>query len=220
MIEDNITRTATQQGQYRIDGIEIDDVEDAPGSSMGSTQLFVKRTMDVLISVVALIVSIPIFAVLLIVIPLTSPGRAIFRQKRVGKDGKIFTMYKFRTMVSPITNGVRPKDPTDHRVTRLGRILRRTSIDEIPQFINVLKGDMSIVGPRPEMQFIVERYTPEQRKRLSVTPGITGPWQLSQYRNEPIHEHIEYDLYYIRNQSLRLDIKVMLRTLLWAYRGM
>jgi lipopolysaccharide/colanic/teichoic acid biosynthesis glycosyltransferase len=129
-------------------------------------------------------------------------------------------MYKFRTMSQDASSDQEcPKSGSHDRVTPLGRILRRTSLDEIPNFINVLKGEMSVVGPRPEMTLIVGRYISAERARLAVKPGITGPWQLSPYRNQPIHAHIYYDLYYIHRQSLLLDLVVMIRTPFWALHG-
>ena len=112
---------------------------------------------------------------------------------------------------------VSPMQSTDPRITPLGRFLRRTSLDELPQLINVFLGDMSLVGPRPEMPFIVESYSDQHRRRLQVMPGITGFWQLSVDRALPIHENIEYDLYYIRNRAFFMDIAVLLHTLLFAF---
>ncbi|MGB6193031.1 MAG: sugar transferase, partial [Terracidiphilus sp.] len=112
-----------------------------------------------------------------------------------------------------------PTTPLDPRITRIGRFLRRSSLDELPQLINVFLGNMSLVGPRPEMPFIVQVYTSEQRQRLQVSPGITGLWQLSADRAFPIHENIEYDLYYIRNRGFFIDIAVLIHTLLFAMRG-
>ena len=114
---------------------------------------------------------------------------------------------------------VNPLDPRDGRVTRVGRFLRKTSLDELAQLINVLKGDMSLVGPRPEMPFIVETYNEIHRERLKVLPGITGLWQLSGDRKLAIHENMDYDLYYIRNMSFSLDVAILLETLLFAFRG-
>jgi lipopolysaccharide/colanic/teichoic acid biosynthesis glycosyltransferase len=114
---------------------------------------------------------------------------------------------------------INPTSKDDHRVTRVGRIIRRISFDELPQLLNVLKGDMSIVGPRPEMPFIVEQYEEFHRKRLKVMPGITGLWQLSGDRDKPIHENMDYDLYYIRNQSFSLDLAILIETLIFAFRG-
>jgi len=112
-----------------------------------------------------------------------------------------------------------PQASDDPRITRVGRFLRRTSLDELPQLLNVLKGDMSLVGPRPEMPFIVEQYSPIHRQRLQVTPGITGLWQLSADRAFLIHENIQYDLYYIRNRSFFMDLAILLHTVVFAMRG-
>ena len=125
-------------------------------------------------------------------------------------------MYKFRTMVADAEKKVNTetfeKRPDDPRVTPLGRFLRRTSMDELPQIFNVLKGEMSLVGPRPEMTFIVDKYEPWQRQRLAVPPGITGWWQVSGRSDLPMHLNTQYDLYYIRNYSILLDLKILWRT--------
>ncbi len=123
-------------------------------------------------------------------------------------------MFKFRTMYADMCgDAVTPQHGRDPRVTRVGRILRKTSLDEIPQLWNVLKGDMSLVGPRPEMPFIVDQYDELQMRRLDVKPGITGLWQVSAARNAPIHENVDYDLYYIENQSFFLDALIFVLTL-------
>tara|TARA_Y100000389_G_C17066992_1_gene320081 strand:+ start:46 stop:420 length:375 start_codon:yes stop_codon:yes gene_type:complete len=116
--------------------------------------------------------------------------------------------------------GVSPSKNNDQRITRVGNILRKTSLDELPQFLNVLKGEMSIVGPRPEMPFIVENYNEFERFRLKIKPGITGAWQVSPTRNAPIHHNVDYDIYQIINNSLRYNIKQILKTLLWASKGL
>ena len=132
-------------------------------------------------------------------------------------------MYKFRTMVAGAENKVNQetfeKRPDDPRVTTLGRFLRRTSLDELPQIFNVLKGEMSLVGPRPEMTFIVDKYEPWQRQRLAVPPGITGWWQVSGRSDLPMHLNTQYDLYYIRNYSILLDLKILWRTAGVVIRG-
>jgi lipopolysaccharide/colanic/teichoic acid biosynthesis glycosyltransferase len=112
-----------------------------------------------------------------------------------------------------------PTESDDPRVTRFGRFLRRTSLDELPQLLNVLRGEMSLVGPRPEMPFIVEKYEPWQRRRLDVKPGITGLWQVIGRKNLPLHLNMEYDLYYIKNQSLLLDIEILLKTIPAVFMG-
>ncbi len=180
----------------------------------------VKRGIDIAISSVLLVLLLPLLASIALLIRLTSPGPALFIQKRVGRNGKVFDMYKFRSMFtnSP-TYHVSPTHSSDPRITRLGRVLRRTSVDELPQLMNVFLGNMSLVGPRPEMSFIVERYTPEQRRRLGVLPGITGLWQLSVSRAFPIHENIEYDLYYMGNKNIFLDVAILIHTAFCAARG-
>jgi lipopolysaccharide/colanic/teichoic acid biosynthesis glycosyltransferase len=115
--------------------------------------------------------------------------------------------------------GLHPTDADDPRVTRIGRWLRRSSLDELPQLINVLRGDMSLVGPRPEMPFIVERYDANQRRRLQVIPGLTGLWQLSADRSFLIHENIQYDLYYIRHRNIFMDMSILLHTAIFAMKG-
>jgi lipopolysaccharide/colanic/teichoic acid biosynthesis glycosyltransferase len=117
------------------------------------------------------------------------------------------------------TYGYSPETGSDKRLTPIGRLLRRTSLDEIPQLLNVLLGDMSLVGPRPEMPFIVEQYTPRQRERLAIKPGVTGLWQMSADRAFKIHENLEYDLYYARHRSLFMDVAILLHTMLFAPRG-
>ena len=179
-----------------------------------------KRGFDIIFSLVALILLSPLFFIISRLIKLDSKGPAIFSHKRVGKDGKEFTMYKFRTMyIDANPNDYCPKESEDPRVTKFGRWLRRTSLDEVPQFINVLKGEMSIVGPRPEMPFIVKGYNELQKERVKVKPGITGLWQISGDRASEIHDNIEYDLYYIQNQSFSLDMAITFSTIIFAVRG-
>lgn len=162
----------------------------------------------------------PLWLLIALMIRLESLGPVFFRQTRVGKNGKLFTLYKFRSMhVDTPKYEVSPTDSGDPRITRIGRILRRTSLDELPQLINVLKGNMSLVGPRPEMPFIAEQYTTVHRQRLRVTPGITGLWQLSADRAFKIHENIQYDLYYIRYRSFFMDFAILLHTFLFAMNG-
>jgi lipopolysaccharide/colanic/teichoic acid biosynthesis glycosyltransferase len=178
-----------------------------------------KRTADLVISSLLLIVSAPLLALIAILIRLDSPGPALFIQKRVGRNGELFDIYKFRSMFVGSAKYERsPTTSRDPRITRIGRLLRRTSLDELPQLLNVLLGNMSLVGPRPEMPFIVRGYSEQQQQRLSVTPGITGLWQLSPCRSFPIHQNIQYDLYYIRNRTFRMDIAILLRTLFLTMR--
>jgi lipopolysaccharide/colanic/teichoic acid biosynthesis glycosyltransferase len=155
----------------------------------------------------------------------------IFRQKRVGKDGRLFEIYKFRTMVKDAerwhgqiktrdTHGnPTHKTPQDPRVTRVGRILRRFSVDELPQLFNVLAGTMSLVGPRPELPYLVEKYESWQYQRFAVPPGMTGWWQISGRSDRPMHLHTEDDLYYIQNRSIWLDLQIIFRTIWVVIRG-
>ena len=176
-----------------------------------------KRLFDLFFSVFSLLVLWPLFLVLSVLIRLDSPGPAFFRQTRIGKNGRAFPIYKFRTLYTHTpAYTVSPWSPEDPRITRLGRFLRRTSLDELPQLINVVRGEMSLVGPRPEMPFIVAGYNELQKERLGVRPGITGLWQISADRGRPIHENMAYDIYYIRNRSLLLDIAILVHTALFA----
>jgi exopolysaccharide biosynthesis polyprenyl glycosylphosphotransferase len=184
------------------------------------TYLRIKQSIDFFSSTLLLLMLWPFFIVFALVIKIDSKGPVFFKQDRIGKDGKIFTIYKFRSMVSDAEPyQVNPLDPKDSRITRFGRFLRKTSLDEMPQLINVLKGEMSLVGPRPEMPFIAAGYTEIHRERLNIFPGITGLWQLSGDRNKAIHENMEYDLYYKNNMSFFLDIAILLETLIFAFRG-
>jgi len=155
-----------------------------------------------------------------ILIKLDSPGPVLFRHHRIGRDGKCFTLWKFRSMRTDAPKyGISPHSTADGRLTRIGRLIRRLSIDELPQLINVLRGEMSLVGPRPEMPFIVDGYRPFERKRLAAKPGLTGLWQISPARAFPIHDNLQYDLHYIGNQNLLLDCAIILRTIAAVVRG-
>ena len=181
---------------------------------------FGKRLLDVIGAALAISILSPVGLAAAVAVKLSSPGPLFFRQERVGKQGRLFTIYKFRSMYidAPIY-GYSPTAGEDPRITPVGRFLRRTSLDELPQLINVLVGHMSLVGPRPEMPFIVEHYTPLQQQRLVVKPGITGLWQISADRAFLIHENMEYDLYYVRHRSLFMDVAILLHTFLHAAHG-
>jgi exopolysaccharide biosynthesis polyprenyl glycosylphosphotransferase len=179
-----------------------------------------KRIFDFLGAAVLLVIGSPLFLLIALLIKLDSEGPALFRQERVGVNGARFRMFKFRTMdtEAPVY-AYSPKQSDDLRITRLGRFLRRTSLDELPQLLNVVLGNMSLVGPRPEMPFIVESYNPQHAQRLLVKPGITGLWQLSGDRNYLIHENLEYDLYYIKHRNFFMDVAILLHTVIFAMRG-
>jgi len=197
----------------------IDEVAGIPVIEMGSGVLSpgesrAKRFMDIGLAVVLGILLLPVSLIIAVCIKLGSRGPVLFRQIRIGKDGTPFTMLKFRTMYADARPFERsPRDYSDPRITPVGTWLRRTSLDEVPQIINVLKSEMSFVGPRPEMPFIVENYEGWQRQRLNVKPGITGLWQIMGRMDLPLEENLEYDFYYIRNQSILLDISILLRTI-------
>ena len=183
-------------------------------SALLRAEVAAKRAFDVLLAGVLLILLLPLLAMIAIVVKATSPGEVIFRQERVGREGGPFVIYKFRTMAlhvprSALGSYAYRDDPL---ITRVGRLLRRTSLDELPQLINVLKGDMSIVGPRPDLPHHVDKYTAFQRRRLQVRPGMTG-WAQVSGRNELSWEaRIKLDVEYIEQWSLFLDLSVLLKT--------
>ncbi len=183
-----------------------------------------KRTFDLIVASFTLVVTWPIMLVVAIAIKLDSSGAVILRQERVGENGRLFQVYKFRSMVENADQRLAEvltetadgqivhKHRDDPRITRVGRVMRRTSIDELPQIFNVFKGEMSMVGPRPELPFIVARYEAWQHKRFAVPPGITGWWQISGRSDKPMHLHTEDDLYYISHYSPLLDMQILWRT--------
>ena len=180
----------------------------------------VKRCADVLVASLCLTVGGPFFLLLAALVRLDSPGPALFKQQRVGQGGTLFEMFKFRSMhLYASGSEYSPKTSDDPRITRVGKFLRKTSLDELPQLLNVLDGSMSLVGPRPEMPFIVAQYGEKERQRLRVKPGLTGLWQLSGDRTFLIHENIEYDLYYIQHRNFFMDMAVLLHTSIFAMRG-
>ncbi|HLA04634.1 MAG TPA: sugar transferase [Syntrophales bacterium] len=197
---------------------------DLRASAIDDYQRMVKRAFDFGLGLTALMLALPFMALSALMIFLEDGRPILFRQKRVGENGRLFEMLKFRTMVKnaeqlqsqvekrDADGNVIHKSKDDPRVTRVGRILRRFSLDELQQFINVVRGDMSVVGPRPEIPYLVEKYQPWQRKRFAVPPGITGWWQVSGRSDKPMHLHTEDDLYYIQNYSIWLDIQILIRT--------
>jgi len=203
------------------DGLAMIDVKQTNLDAMHSG---LKRLMDIVLAIIMLIIHSPLWAVTVILIRVTSKGPALYRQTRLGKDGEAFEMLKFRSMVegahemrndlkrSNEASGPIFKMKEDPRITRIGRLLRRTSLDELPQFLNVLQGDMSIVGPRPPLPDEVGRYQSHHLKRLAVRPGVTGLWQVSGRDRRDFEEMSRLDLYYIENWSIRLDMKIILKT--------
>lgn len=178
---------------------------------------YIKRFLDVVVSAVALVVLSPLLLLLALLVRLTSQGPAIFKQKRIGKDGKVFEIYKFRSMCvgaegkgSGVYSG-----KGDARVTKIGKILRATSLDELPQFVNILKGEMSFIGPRPPLTYHpwdYSEYTEEQLRMFEVRPGITGWAQVNGRKDVEWNRRIELNVWYVDHMSLWLDIKIMFMT--------
>ena len=173
-----------------------------------------KRLLDLVVAVPVAAVSAPFLALLALAVRLESPGHPIYSQTRVGQDGELFSIYKLRTMVrgAEFTGAGLAIQEDDERITRIGAFLRRTSLDELPNLWNVLRGEMSIVGPRPTLTVQVEQYTQRERGRLAVKPGITGWAQINGRASLPWPERIELDLWYVEHRSLRLDLEILGRT--------
>jgi len=181
----------------------------------------IRRAVDVAVSATVLLLASPLLALAALAIRLESRGRVLYRQRRAGLHGSCFEVYKLRTMVDGAERfgaglAVNENDP---RVTRVGAVLRRTSLDELPNLVNVLRGEMTLIGPRPTLPVQVDSYDERQRGRLAVKPGITGWAQVNGRASLPWPERIELDLYYIEHRSLALDIEILLRTLLLLASG-
>lgn len=198
------------------------DVADSISIARALYVTWIKRSLDVIGALSLLIVLGPLMALIALAIRLESGGDVIFQQERVGRDGELFTVFKFRTMIPDRRTRQIPflgeerrrshKTPRDPRVTSVGAILRRTSLDELPQLVNVLRGEMSFIGPRPELPQIVANYEPWQHERHLVRPGLSGWWQVVGRSDLPMHENTELDIYYVRNCSLMLDLQIFMRT--------
>lgn len=200
-------------------------------SALTEPQRIFKRLFDIATSAALLLILSPVMLVIAVLIKLESPGPIFFMQERVGEQGRRFKMVKFRSMYADAERRWREvarrdeqgnlihKIEDDPRVTRIGRKLRRTSLDELPQLINVLRGEMSLVGPRPEMPYIAAEYEPWQWQRFRVPPGITGWWQVNGRSGKPMHLNTEDDLYYIQNYSLWLDLRILIKTISVVFQG-
>ena len=198
---------------------------------------FIKRLFDIVASLLVMIVGFPFLLAVSLLIKLTSRGPVLFSQQRVGEHGRVFTLFKFRTMRAGSDDSIHreftrsfiegrmsnssldEKSPSiykltnDPRITPIGNFLRKTSLDELPQFLNILRGEMAIVGPRPPLQYELEYYEEWHKLRLEVKPGLTGLWQVSGRSSVPFNEMVKLDLYYIEHWTLLLDLKIMLRTI-------
>src|SRR5262245_57847585 len=211
-------RVVTNLFEVLTAGTQLDLVDDLPLVRLGRQRphpLYEvgKRAFDLGVALAALVALAPLLLWCAWRIRRGSPGSALFAQERVGRDGRRFRMWKFRTMYRDTDpEAPAPTSRRDPRVTAAGRWLRAASLDELPQLWNVLRGEMSLVGPRPEMPFIVAGYDEWQRRRLAVKPGITGLWQILGRKDLPMHQNLQYDFYYIRNRSLALDASILLRT--------
>lgn len=229
-------RVAPDLFQFSLNRLDVADLGGIPllgikEATLSSASRFVKRVIDVALSGLGLLLTAPLFLLLWIWIPINSPGPAIFRQVRVGERGRQFEILKFRSMHSGAeeqqvelqelnqASGPLFKIKDDPRLTGLGRWLRRLSLDELPQLINVLRGEMSLIGPRPGLPHEVAQYQPWQRVRLDVAPGITGLWQVSGRSDLSFEEMCLLDIYYIENWSLELDISILARTVPRVLKG-
>jgi len=187
----------------------------------------VKRVMDVILSSIGLVVLSPVFLIIALAIKIESKGTVFFKHTRIGKNGKIIKIYKFRSMVENAEDLIQKFTPEqmkeykenykltdDPRITKIGKFLRKTSLDELPQLINIIKGDLSIIGPRPVVQEELEKYGANASKFLSVTPGLTGYWAANGRSSTSYEERMEMELFYVDNLSMKLDIQVFFKTIL------
>ena len=228
VIPDYFSLTLHHAAVEEFAGIPMLDLR-AP--ALNDYQRMIKRAFDLAFTLMILPMLAPVIALIAVAIKLDSKGPVFFRQLRAGENGKLFEIIKFRTMIDKAddlrhlvettdeSGNIIHKSKNDWRVTRVGKFLRKTSLDEIPQLFNVLKGDMSLVGPRPEMPYLVDRYEPWQRKRFSIPQGMTGWWQINGRSDKPMHLNTEDDLYYVQHYSIWLDIQILLKTIWVVLRG-
>jgi lipopolysaccharide/colanic/teichoic acid biosynthesis glycosyltransferase len=183
--------------------------------------MMIRRAVDIVVSSVVLLLTSPVLALAMLAIRLESPGPVIYSQLRAGLDGRLFEVLKLRTMVDGAEQlGAKlAVDADDPRITRVGAFLRRTSLDELPNLLNVLRGEMSVIGPRPTLPAQVDQYTPRQRGRLAIKPGITGWAQVNGRASLPWEDRIELDLFYIAHRSLPLDLRILWRTVAMVLGG-
>lgn len=192
----------------------------------------VKRGIDLIIGIIGLMICLPLFIIIAILIKIDSKGPIFFKHKRIGKYGNKLEIYKFRTMIENAEEAMKNfteeqkkefaenfKLENDPRVTRIGKILRKTSLDELPQIINILKGEMSIIGPRPIVKNELEKYGKDKQKFLSVAPGLTGYWAANGRSDVSYEERMALELYYIDNRSLTLDLKIFFKTIISVFTG-
>ena len=204
----------------------VDKIDKCVEKSKVKAYDFIKRGIDIIIGIVGLIICLPFFVIIAILVKIDSDGPIFFKHKRVGKHGKELKIYKFRTMIRDAESAMKYFTPeqkkefeenfkleNDPRVTRVGKFLRKTSLDELPQIINILKGEMSIIGPRPVVESELEKYGKDKQKLLSVAPGLTGNWAANGRSDVSYEERIALELDYIENRSLWLDLKIFFKTI-------
>ena len=212
------------QVKHKYNKIE-EKVEDKYNAKTKLTYLAIKRILDILLSLIGMIVLLPIMIIISTIVKCDSKGPIFFRHKRIGQNGKIIYIYKFRTMCQNAEEMIKKFTPEqmkefktyyklekDPRITKVGDFLRKSSLDELPQMLNIFRGDLSIVGPRPIVPKELEKYGKDQEKFLSVKPGLTGYWQANGRSNTTYEERIKMELYYVDNQSLWLDTKIFFKT--------
>lgn len=210
----------------------VERIDECVEKSKAKTYDFIKRGIDLVLASIGFILCLPIFIILAIIIKIDSKGPVFFKHTRIGKHAKELKIYKFRTMIDNAEEAMKYfteeqkkefkenfKLENDPRVTRVGKILRKTSLDELPQIINILKGEMSIIGPRPIVESELEKYGKNQEKFLSVAPGLTGYWAANGRSDVSYEERMALELYYVDNRSLLLDLKIFVKTIGSVLRG-
>ena len=218
---------ANKEGLAYVGTLELTTTSTNEVIKIKSIYKYVKRFMDIVLASIGLVVLSPVFLVIAILIKTESKGKVFFKHKRIGKNGKEIYIYKFRTMVENAEDLIKQFTPeqmkefkenfkleNDPRVTKIGKILRKTSLDELPQLINIIKGDISIIGPRPVISEELEKYGMNKNRFLSVTPGLTGYWAANGRSNTTYEQRMEMELYYVDNMSFKLDLKVFFKTVL------
>lgn len=218
---------ANKEGLAYVGTLELTTTSTNEVIKIKSIYKYVKRFMDIVLASIGLVVLSPVFLIIAILIKTESKGKVFFKHKRIGKNGKEIYIYKFRTMVENAEDLIKQFTPeqmkefkenfkleNDPRVTKIGKVLRKTSLDELPQLINIIKGDISIIGPRPVVEEELEKYGINKNKFLSVTPGLTGYWAANGRSNTTYEQRMEMELYYVDNMSFKLDLKVFFKTVL------
>lgn len=218
---------ANKEGLAYVGTLELTTTSTSEVIKVKSIYKYIKRFMDIVLASIGLVVLSPVFLIIAVLIKTESKGKVFFKHKRIGKNGKEIYIYKFRTMVENAEDLIKQFTPeqmkefkenfkleNDPRVTKIGKILRKTSLDELPQLINIIKGDISIIGPRPVVEEELEKYGMNKNKFLSVTPGLTGYWAANGRSNTTYEQRMEMELYYVDNMSFKLDIKVFFKTVL------